>query len=628
MLKSLLRDYIFIDFDIFRIVMACYVCYYESMNTCRSRGVFNMFLKQTKRAGGRVYLSIVEGFREGGTIRQRTVEPIGYLDELKDTYDDPIAHFKGRAAELTAEKDARAAPVTLTIHPAQKVDIREGGLRREVGSCVPLAVYNALGIDSALNNERKTTRSRAAFSLAQATRLMVVERLLSPGSKLSDVRNIGRHFFKSELSDDDLYHALSELAHARSRITASVSSHISRLVGRDTSRVFYDVTNYYWEIDDEDELRKRGVSKERRPEPIVQMGLLVDNNAIPIDYRLFSGNTHDGKTMDSFIEEAAPDASEVIWVADKGCNTKENMVDARARGQHFLWSQSIRGSKSKGELRDWVLDDAEYKGIAGDADAGPGFRVKSKQDTLVLEVAGPDGKKTKVPIEVRYVAFWSRKYQQRARSERKQTIERARDMVAHPAKYDSVTSKGALKYVTKHEVDPDGVLGSLPIVTFDAEALAADEALDGYYLIVTSKTDMEDLEVIDTYRGLWRIEESFRITKSDLTARPVYLSRPDHIEAHFLICFVALTIVRLMQLAVRERRGNSTAPSAAQMLGDLSQVAATRLESNWWVFDHRTDLTDELFSAFGLEVPTRYMQLTDIRQLGAKKNAWKGIPSL
>ena len=392
--------------------------------------------------------------------------------------------------------------------------------------------------------------------------------------------------------------------------------------------MFYDVTNYYWEIDTEDELRRRGVSKEHRPEPIVQMGLLVDNNAIPIDYHLFSGNTHDGVTMNSFIEKTAPDAGEVIWVADKGCNTKENMVETRARGQHFLWSQSIRGTKSKGHLRDWVLDESGYKGISGDADAGSDFKVKSKQDTLVVEVADPSGKKTKVPIEVKYIAFWSRKYQARARKERQKTIDRALDMVAHPTKYDSITAKGALKYVSKHEVDQDGVVGGMPVVSFDSEALAADEALDGYYLIVTSKTDMEDLKIIDTYRGLWRIEESFRITKSDLTARPVYLSRPDHIEAHFLVCFVALTIVRLMQLGIRERRADNTTPSAAQILGDLSQVAATKLESNWWVFDHRTDLTDELFSAFGLEVPTRYMQLKDIRQLGAKKHAWKGLQSL
>ncbi len=586
-----------------------------------------MFLKKTKRAGGRVYLSIVEGFRAGGTIRQRTVEPIGYVDELKATYDDPIAYFEARADALTAEKDARVAPVTLTIYPAQKVDRRKVGLRREVGSCVPLAVFHALGIESALNNERKTTKSRASYSLAQAMRLMVVERLLSPGSKLSDVRNIDKHFFKSELTDDDLYHALGELANAQERIVSSLSSHISRLIGRDTSRVFYDVTNYYWEIDTEDELRRRGVSKEHRPEPIVQMGLLVDNNAIPIDYHLFSGNTHDGVTMNSFIEKTAPDAGEVIWVADKGCNTKENMVDVCARGQHFLWSQSIRGTKSKGHLRDWVLDESGYKGISGDADAGSDFKVKSKQDTLVVEVADPSGKKTKVPIEVKYIAFWSRKYQARARKERQKTTDRALDMVAHPTKYDSITAKGALKYVSKHEVDQDGVVGDVPVVSFDTEALVADEALDGYYLIVTSKTDMEDLKIIDTYRGLWRIEESFRITKSDLTARPVYLSRPDHIEAHFLVCFVALTIVRLMQLGIRERRADNTTPSAAQILGDLSQVAATKLESNWWVFDHRTDLTDELFSAFGLEVPTRYMQLKDIRQLGAKKHAWKGISS-
>lgn len=523
--------------------------------------------------------------------------------------------------------------MAITVHPAQRVDKRDAGARREAGSCVPLAVYNALGVEAALDNERAATGSRASYSLAQAMRLMVVGRLLSPGSKLSDLRGAEGHFFASDLSEDDLYRSLTELARARGRVASAVSSHAARLAGRDATRVYYDVTNYYWEVDDEDPeagagagLRRRGVSKEHRPEPIVQMGLLVDRNAVPIDYRLFPGNEHDGATMSEFVAAAAPGAGEVVWVADKGCNTRANMVDCVARGHHFLWSQSIRGTKSTAEMRSWVTSGEGYRGIDGDPDAGPGFRVKSRQDTLELEVADPGGETRRVPVEVKYVAFWSRKYQQRARRERARTVERAMDLVAHPPKYAAVTGRGAMRYVSARDADPEtGEVAGPTQLAFDAEALAADEACDGYYLIVTSKTDMPDLEVIDTYRGLWRIEESFRITKSDLRARPVYLSRADHIEAHFLVCFTALTVVRLMQLAVRERRGDGTAPTAAQMLGDLSRVAATRLESNWWVFDHRTDLTDELFAAFGLEVPTRYMQLRDIRRLGAKRNAWKGL---
>ena len=411
-------------------------------------------------------------------------------------------------------------------------------------------------------------------------------------------------------------------------MVAGVGSHVGRLVGRDASRVYYDVTNYYWEVDDEDALRRRGVSKEHRPEPIVQMGLLVDRNAIPIDYRLFPGDEHDGATMSAFVEEAAPGAGEVVWVADKGCDTKENMVDCRARGHHFLWSQSIRGTKSKGGLRDWVLDGAGWRSQAGDGDAGPDFRVKSRRDTLTLDVSGPDGGRRRVPVEVKYVAFWSRKYRDRARAERARTVGRARDMAAHSSHWDAATSRGTARCVIRRDADPEtGEVAGAPATAFDEEALAADEACDGYYLIVTSKTDMPDMDVIDAYRGLWRIEESFRITESDLSARPVFLSRADRIEAHFLVCFVALTIVRLMQVAVRERRGDGTAPSAAQMLGDLSRVAATRLESNWWVFGHRTDPADELFAALGLEAPTRYMQLRDIRALGAKGNAWGAFPA-
>lgn len=414
-----------------------------------------MFLKKTKRPGGRVYLSICEGWREGGRVRQRTVEPVGYLDELEAEYADPVAHFEARAAELTAEKAARTAPVAITVHPAQRVDKRDAGARREAGSCVPLAVYNALGVEAALDNERAATGSRASYSLAQAMRLMVVGRLLSPGSKLSDLRGAEGHFFASDLSEDDLYRSLTELARARGRVASAVSSHAARLAGRDATRVYYDVTNYYWEVDDEDPeagagagLRRRGVSKEHRPEPIVQMGLLVDRNAVPIDYRLFPGNEHDGATMSEFVAAAAPGAGEVVWVADKGCNTRANMVDCVARGHHFLWSQSIRGTKSTAEMRSWVTSGEGYRGIDGDPDAGPGFRVKSRQDTLELEVADPGGETRRVPVEVKYVAFWSRKYQQRARRERARTVERAMDLVAHPPKYAAVTGRGAMRYLS------------------------------------------------------------------------------------------------------------------------------------------------------------------------------------
>lgn len=180
---------------------------------------------------------------------------------------------------------------------------------------------------------------------------MVIEQLLDPSSKLSDLLKRKAHLFKSGLSEDDLYRSLTELAHARDRVVAGVGPHVGRLVGRDVSRVYYDVTNYHWEIDDEDELGRRGVSKEHRPEPIVQMGMLVDRNAVPIDYRLLPGNERDGATMSELISTSTAGTGEVTWVADKGCNTKENMVDAVARDQHFLWSQSIRSTKSTAELR-------------------------------------------------------------------------------------------------------------------------------------------------------------------------------------------------------------------------------------------------------------------------------------
>lgn len=589
----------------------------------RERPVQTVYLHKSRRKDGRVYLTLVEGYREGGKVKHRTVESLGYLDELQKTYDDPIAHFKQVCEEANAAARAGRQSVQIAIHPQQKIDKRKVA-RKNIGSAVLLAVYGALGVEQVVRNHFK--QRRFSFDANAVMRLLVTERIIDPGSKKHAWENRQRHFFRSEFTLDDTYRALGPLAQARDKVVSAINRAVDKMGIRDTACVFYDVTNYYFEVDDPDEggLRQRGVSKEHRKSPIVQMGLLQDSRGIPIGYRLFPGNTPDPLTMLDVLAEMKRDYGQdrVVVVGDKGNNCSTNIAALVARGDGFVYSQSIRGTKSDAELRGWVLSDEGYACTAG-ADGRVTYKVKSRQGCKTVSVEGPDGAKRKVDVEVKYVAFWSEKYERRARKERQASIDKARRLVANPGAYTAAAHFGAAKYVRGLSVDgrTGELLEAATALEFDDGRLAADEACDGYYCIVTSETDMGDDAVIEAYRGLWKIEESFKVTKSDLETRPVYVSRQEHIEAHFLTCYVALCILRVIQALTGGKY------SAGTIVEEVAAMCGTNLDGNWWVFDHRSDATDDLCRMAGIDLTRQNMQLKDIRAVLAQANRWNPSPN-
>ena len=566
-----------------------------------------MYLHKSERKGG-TYLSIVEGYREGGKVKHRTVESLGYVDDLMEEYGpDPVAHFRQVCKNRNAAKEAEAQAVTIEIHPQQKIDKRSVA-RKNIGSAVLLAVYNALGVETVVRNA--TRGSKADYDANAVMRLLVVERILDPGSKKHAWENKDRYFFRTEFELDDTYRALDVLCACRDGIVSAVNRAVDKMGVRDTACVFYDVTNYYFEVDEPDGLRQKGMSKEHRKSPIVQMDLLQDSVGIPIGYRLFPGNTPDACTMLDVLEGMKRDyrCQRIIAVGDKCNNCSTNIAALTARGDGFVYSQSIRGTKSDAELEKWVLSDGGYA-CTCDGEGRVTYKVKSKQGYKTVTVEGDDGKKKKVDVDVKYVAFWSEKYQKRARRERRAAIGKARKLVANPGAYSAATHFGAAKYVKGMRVDAKTgeLLEAATALEFDEERLAAEEACDGYYCIVTSETGMSDSDIIEAYRGLWRIEESFRVTKSDLETRPVYVSREEHIEAHFLTCYVALCILRIIQAATGGKY------SARVIADELSAMCGTHLEGNWWRFDHRSDASDDLCRMAGVDLTRQSMQLKDIK---------------
>ena len=575
-----------------------------------------MYLKQIPQKNGRVKLAVYESYRDGRRTRSRTVRPLGYLDELEKEHDDPVAWGKAVAAEMTEAKRASEQAVPVEIHPAQKIDKRADNVKN-IGCAAALAAYSALGIERALRNHMRG--SGADYDLNAVCRLLVCERIVEPGSKLAAWNNRGRYFFRTGFSEDDVYRALDELGAAKDAVVSAMNRSIAAAGARDLSCVYYDVTNYYFEVDDEDGLRRKGVSKEHRKSPIVQMGLLQDANGIPIAYRKFPGNTADCLTMIPVLSDMKRDhgLERVVCVADKGLNCSDNIAAAAASGDGFVFSQSVRGTKSDAALKAWVLDEAGY---AARTEDGCKFKSKSKQGYKTVHLKAADtasGKAEDVPVEVKYVAFWSEKYERRARHDRAAAIEKARKLVADPGAYTKATSHGAAQYVKNLHFDKETgeVVGGSKL-ELDLEAIAEAEKYDGYYLIVTSETGWANGKVIDAYRELWRIEESFKVTKSELGTRPIYVWKPEHVEAHFLVCYTALVILRLLQLA--------TGLSCPRIREEIAAMSGVNFDANWWAFGHRTDESDLIARAVGLEeLKLKNLTTGKAKEILAKAAKWE-----
>lgn len=566
-----------------------------------------MYLRKSKKPNGRTYLTIVQGYRdEDGKNKARTVRSLGYVDALEAEFDDPVAHFEEECRRMTEEAARAQAPVTVEFSAARKIDKRSEG-RVELGAAVPSAyLHRDLGVWSFF--ERKRTSRGFSYDPCRILELLVWDRIAHPSSKRAAWEARGRFPRKCGFTADDVYRCLTYLDENADALVSSMNASLEESRGpRDASCLYYDVTNYYFECDEEDGFRMRGVSKEHRPSPIVQMGLFLDSDGLPLGYELFPGNRNDMTTLLPAMSKAGvrdlPWGERVVVVADKGLNTSANIAACVLDGNGYIFSQSVR--KATKGLKSWVLDDAGYEESASGS-----FKIKSRISEKAVYVAGEDGKRRRVTVPVKEVAFWSRDYFERSRRERAKVVEKSRAAVAR-GDLSSAAAKTSVRYAKDVPVVRETGEAASHNWVVDEERIAADEAMDGYYCIVTSEQEMDDRDVIDAYRGLWRIEESFRVMKGDLDARPVYCSTESHIRAHFLVCYIALLAMRLMQLDTGRKY------SAAQISEALAGVTGHLMDRNLYLFDYRTDLTDELAGAVGIDLSRQVLTRGQIRSIMA-----------
>ena len=473
----------------------------------------------------------------------------GYLDRLRRSFRDGAPLIPALAPYVGG-----AAAKTHVIRYRDGDPACEGETKR-LAACILDPVFSALGLDQLLASVKHASKIR--YDLQGIVRLLVYGRILEPASKCATMDQNGKYFepLVGSSNPDNVYDALTVIDENAEKIFRRMNTCVKRGIGRNPSTVFYDVTNFFFEIGEADEdevdgdgnvvrpgLRKFGVSKENRRQPIVQIGLFMDDNGIPVSFGMFPGNTLDHHTLRPAMRESVDTfgLGRFILVADRGMYSGTNMCHVTDAGNGYIVSKSLR--KSSAAERRWAVSPEGYT-IVSDR-----FRFKSR--TVVRTVTDEKGRRRRVTEKV--VVYWSRAFYDRDVSEHRKFLDFIERLRANPAGFRaSAAQSRSLKRFLKKDVvnsrNGEVLDGTKLVAMIDDDKLNEFNELMGYYQIATSELEMDDRAVIDKYHGLTQIEDQFREMKGTLEARPVFVNTPGHIHAHLMVCFIALTMMRLIQ---------------------------------------------------------------------------------
>lgn len=506
--------------------------------------VMAYFLKKTINKKG-TYLQIYSSFYdpERGHTAHKSYKPLGYVHELQAKgIPDPISFFKEEVMKLNQQlKAAKAAE--------KSRQISDNSPERLIGYFPMKNINDKLSVKKYFDLMQTATDFR--FNVFDLISSLVYARLVHPCSKSKTYDEVIPKLFDSyDFSLNQLYDGLEYIGCEYEKIIEIYNHQIKHMYKFDTSHTYFDCTNFYFEIDKEDDFRRKGPSKENRREPIVGLGLLLDANQIPVGMKLFPGNQSEKPVIRNIIQELKKRNSvsgRTIQIADKGLNCAENIFHARKNGDGYIFSKSV---KQLSEIeKTWVLLPNDYRDVKN-ANGDVIYRIKECVDDFEYQFHDSEtGKVKKFNITEKRIVTYNPKLAKKQRYEMKKEVEKAKLLKASQAKKSEYGD--CAKYVIFTAADKKGNETDGKIkVTMNEELIKKSLELAGYNMLVTSEISMNDKAVYDAYHNLWRIEESFRIMKSQLDARPVYLQKQDTITGHFLICYLAVLLTRLLQFKI------------------------------------------------------------------------------
>jgi transposase len=557
-----------------------------------------MFIKLVpvkKNTDSAVYL--VQGYRDKeNRVKHRKVKLYGFLSELEKEDPNILETLKREAK--TIPNEAYRQEITISI--AQLKEKKGEKPLINYGHIFLESIYNQLSISRFIESYQRDQAFK--YDLDNILKLLVFSRALNPESKRKTFEKKGNYFFElKDFSLDDIYRSLDHLTVLKDDLMIHLNEELKTQGLRDASLVFYDVTNYYFESVEFDGFREKGVSKENRETGIVQMGLFIDNNGLPITYELFPGNTHDLATMRPILEKIKKqfNLGKLTIVADKGNNSAQNLAMIESYGDDYIIAQRIRNRGNT--YSNIVLDEADY---VYNADQTFKYKLVSFDKEVKLE----DGSTKVIPEHL--MCFWSKDEELYQRAKRGLLEDKIERFINEPSLLNASNSFGIKKYFKKVKIDKKTgeVLKGKDMYLFNQEKYERDLALDGYYTIVTNNLELHPFDIIKHYRQLSKIEESFKVTKTDLEGRPVYVWKESHIKGHFLTCYLALLFYRILQLKLDNKY------PVHQIKEALNSANSVYLGKGIYLNLDQNNIFRSLEKAFGVSFNYDYMTIEQMRK--------------
>lgn len=549
------------------------------------------------------YLS--KSVRIGSRTTTKTIEKIGTYDEIKEKCGDmePLEWAKKYAAKRSAEEKAAKQDVIMKCSSSMLID---KNVRRScnAGYLFLLDIYYSLGIDKIC--AEISEKYKFEYDLNEILSMLVCSRIIAPGSKRSSLEEANGFVEQPKCSLHQIYRALEVIAKENDFFQSQLYKNSQSITERRKDVLYYDCTNYYFEIEDEDDFRKYGVSKEHRPNPIVQMGLFIDSDGIPLSFSVFDGNFSEQPSMTPLEKKILQDfdTSDFVVCTDSGLSSIANRRFNSIQGRGFVTAQSIK--KLKGFLQDFCLgDDGWYL---------PGSNRRYKLSELDEEkdcdrVFYKDRWINENDLEQHLIVTYSIKYRNYQRAVRGRQIVRAEKLAENPSSLSRKKENDPKRFVMQEHCTTDGEAAEKTITSLDQNRIDNEMKYDGFYAVCTNlEDDVSDIIRINQKR--WEIEECFRIMKTEFKARPVYLSRRDRITAHFTTCFTALVIYRMLEKKLENRF------TCEEIIGTLRDMNMMIAPGEGYIPTYtRTDLTDALHGAFGFRTDYQITSQKNMRKI-------------
>ena len=548
------------------------------------------------------YFYMIKSYRDHGKNKTIIVEKLGTLEEvkLKANGKDPVVWAKEYIAQKTAEeKEGKAIYYQKLV---EGIPLSKKQKLFNVGYIFLEKLYYDLKLNETC--KKISEKYRIKYDLNKILQDLIYTRIIEPCSKLSSFEVAKKFIEQPDYELHDIYRALEVIAKGTDFIESEVYKNSLNVINRNSKILYYDCTNYFFETEQAEGLKQYGKSKEHRQTPIVQMGLFMDGNGLPLAFNITSGNTNEQTTIKPLEEQIMRDfeMSKFVVCTDAGLASIANRKFNNIQSRSFIVTQSLK--KIKKNLQEWALSKDGWHTLGSKKEINLNNLTEKDYDKIFYKERwiNENG------LEQRLIVSYSQKYADYQKHIREEQIQRAKNIIENPG-VATRNLNDPKRFINVDAITEDGEIADKRVRSLNIEAIKKEEQFDGFYAVCTTLEDDVE-EIIKVNKNRWEIEESFRILKTDFKARPVYLKRDDRIKAHFTICFLSLLIFRILEKKLKEGYTSN------EIIKTLREMNSLEMEGFGYKQTYvNTDITEELSKQFSIDINQDFISFKKMKKI-------------